>query len=166
MIIIEWPNQSPEPTPVGAGPSASRSTVFGPAWKTFLLIIAGLVSLLEPASAADKATINFSPSPNITFLDDAWTGSQTIKLDFRKTPIADLFDVYRAASGLALAIDSRVPVRLPVTVQTSVGVTKCEAMDILEQALVSQAGVIITRLDEKRASVTFNDQLVVKPFKK
>ena len=29
------PNKSPEPTPVGAGSSASRSTVFGPAWLSF-----------------------------------------------------------------------------------------------------------------------------------
>ncbi|MGB7769823.1 MAG: hypothetical protein WBN22_13345 [Verrucomicrobiia bacterium] len=30
------PNKSPEPTPVGAGSSASRSTVSGPAWLSFL----------------------------------------------------------------------------------------------------------------------------------
>jgi hypothetical protein len=29
------PNKSPEPTPVGAGLSASRVTVFGPAWLSF-----------------------------------------------------------------------------------------------------------------------------------
>ena len=29
------PNKSPEPTPVGAGSSASRSTVSGPAWLSF-----------------------------------------------------------------------------------------------------------------------------------
>ena len=29
------PNQSPEPTPVGAGSSASRFTVIGPAWLSF-----------------------------------------------------------------------------------------------------------------------------------
>jgi hypothetical protein len=55
---------------------------------------------------------------------------------------------------------------MPVTVRTSVGVTKNEALDIIEQAMISQAGVIITRLDKTRASVTFNDQLSVKPLKK
>ena len=29
------PNKSPEPTPVGACRSASRFTVFGPAWLSF-----------------------------------------------------------------------------------------------------------------------------------
>ena len=29
------PNKSPEPTPVGAGSSAARSTVFDPAWLSF-----------------------------------------------------------------------------------------------------------------------------------
>ena len=33
--IDQWPNKSPEPTPVGAGRSASRLTVFGPAWLSF-----------------------------------------------------------------------------------------------------------------------------------
>ena len=30
-----WPNKSPEPTPVGAVSSASRFTVFSPAWLSF-----------------------------------------------------------------------------------------------------------------------------------
>jgi len=33
--MSQWPNKSPEPTPVGAGSSASRFTVFGPAWLSF-----------------------------------------------------------------------------------------------------------------------------------
>ena len=39
MILsrLTRPNKSPEPTPVGAGSSASRSTVFGPAWLLFSL---------------------------------------------------------------------------------------------------------------------------------
>jgi hypothetical protein len=35
MKIDQWPNKSPEPTPVGAVSSASRFTVFGPAWLSF-----------------------------------------------------------------------------------------------------------------------------------
>jgi hypothetical protein len=33
--ISNRPNKTPEPTPGGAGSSASRSTVFGPAWLSF-----------------------------------------------------------------------------------------------------------------------------------
>jgi len=34
-FMTTMPNKSPEPTPVGAGSSAARSTVFGPAWLSF-----------------------------------------------------------------------------------------------------------------------------------
>jgi len=33
------PDKSPEPTPVSAGSSASRSTVFGPAWLSWVVDI-------------------------------------------------------------------------------------------------------------------------------
>jgi hypothetical protein len=33
------------------------------------------------------------------------------------------------------------------------------AQPLMEQALLKQAGIVITRLDEKRASVTYNDHL-------
>jgi hypothetical protein len=70
--------------------------------KTSLPIIAGLVFMVATSFAGEEAVINFSPSPNITFLEDAWSGSKTIKLDFRRTQIADLFDIYRAASVIEL----------------------------------------------------------------
>jgi hypothetical protein len=34
-VVAMWSNKSPEPTPVGAGSSAARSAVFGPAWLSF-----------------------------------------------------------------------------------------------------------------------------------
>jgi hypothetical protein len=35
LVMTMLPNKSPEPTPVGAGSSASRFTVAGPAWLSF-----------------------------------------------------------------------------------------------------------------------------------
>jgi len=41
--------------------------------------------------------------------------------------------------------------------------TKAEALKLMEKALIEQGGVVITRLDDKRASVTYNDALPIAP---
>src|ERR1017187_152623 len=114
---------------------------------------------LGPAFGMDPTHVDFSPSISVTFLEEGWRRSNSITLDFRKVGIDSILDLYQATSGLGLVIDSRVPVHTLVTVKTSVPVNKADTLKTLEQALVSQAGVVITRLDNKRASVTYNDQL-------
>ena len=114
---------------------------------------------LDPAFGRDPTHIDFSPSISVTFLEEGWRRSHSATLDFRKVGVDSILDLYQATSGLGLVIDSRVPVRTLVTVKTSAPVNEADTLKIIEQALVSQAGVVITRLDNKRASVTYNDQL-------
>jgi len=43
------------------------------------------------------------------------------------------------------------------------GVSPEVAQQMIEQALLKQAAIVITRLDAKRISVTYNDQLELEP---
>jgi hypothetical protein len=73
-----------------------------------------------------------------------------------------VLEVYQIMSGLELVVDSRVKsVSSLITLQNSSTLTKAEAAKLIERALVTQAGIVITRLDDKRASVTFNDALPI-----
>jgi hypothetical protein len=40
-------------------------------------------------------------------------------------------------------------------------IPKSELMKSIERDLIEQAGIVITRLDDKRASVTYNDALPI-----
>jgi AICAR transformylase/IMP cyclohydrolase PurH len=66
-------------------------------------------------------------------------------------------------SGLEFVIDSRVKtVSSPITLRIVGLRTKEEVMKLMREALVKQAGIVITQLDDKRESVTFNDALPIK----
>jgi hypothetical protein len=76
-----------------------------------------------------------------------------------------MLESFRELSGLELIMASNLIVSsLPVTVEVSQRKTleRAEAVRLIERALLEQAAVIITRLDDKRASVTFNDQLLLR----
>jgi hypothetical protein len=71
---------------------------------------------------------------------------------------------YKEVTGLELVSDSRVrTVRHLITVQAKT--TRIEEMaKLLEKTLLEQAAIVITHLDAKRASVTYNDALpITKP---
>jgi hypothetical protein len=88
-------------------------------------------------------------------------------LDFKNAEVQQLLPIYKAMSGLDLVVDSRVrTVHSPITLQSSAPIGKAEATKLIEKALLEQAGVVITHLDGQRASVTYNDALVVIPAKK
>jgi hypothetical protein len=88
-------------------------------------------------------------------------------LDFKNAEVQQVLPVYKAMSGLDLVVDSRIrSVHSPITLQISAPLGKGEATKLIEKALLEQAGVVITRLDGQRASVTYNDALVVIPAKK
>src|SRR5204863_7360620 len=66
--------------------------------------------------------------------------------------------LYKDCSGMELVVSSQVERLTTVINLKSLELTsKSELMRLIEKALVDQAGVVITRLDDKRASVTWND---------
>jgi hypothetical protein len=47
--------------------------------------------------------------------------------------------------------------------QPAKGVSREVVQQMIKQALLKQAGIVITRLDDKRVSVTYNDKLELQP---
>jgi hypothetical protein len=87
-------------------------------------------------------------------------------INFTNSEVSQILEIYRGMTGLALVIDSRVKtMHHPITLQAKAA-AKDEAEKLIEKALVDQAGVVITRLDDKRASVTYNDALPITQAKK
>ena len=73
--------------------------------------------------------------------------------------------IYQAISQLDLIIDSRakeVNPRIVYHVKFEKAFTKSEALKLMEKTLLEEAGIVITHLDDKRASVTYNDALPIK----
>ena len=98
---------------------------------------------------------------NSSSADD--TKAVTGVIDFEQLPVSQVLPIYEKASGLELVIDSRVKtVSFPINLKI-VGVLppKEEVLKRMREAFLKQAGVVITRLDDKRESVTFNDALPI-----
>ena len=65
-------------------------------------------------------------------------------------------------SGLEFVVDSHAKrVTSPVTFKTITPLKKEDALKLIQSALLKQAGIVITPLDDKRVSVTFNDALPI-----
>lgn len=95
----------------------------------------------------------------------AEVGAAPGSIHFTNAEVSQILPIYRTLTGLELVIDSRVrTVHHPITLQAKAG-AKEEAGKLIEKALVGQARIVITRLDDKRASVTYNDALPVTPAK-
>ncbi len=62
--------------------------------------------------------------------------------------------------GAECLVDSRVKaVQVLITIPESSPPTAAEVRRLIEKALLVQARIVVTRLDAKRVSVTFNDAL-------
>src|ERR1017187_748800 len=78
-------------------------------------------------------------------------------INFANNEVSEILGVYRTLTGMDLVVDSRVKtVHHLITLQAK-GASHDEEVKLIEKALIDQAGVVITRLDDKRASVTYND---------
>ena len=91
--------------------------------------------------------------PILTKLSDPPAGS----IVFTNVRVLDALVTYQALTGLELIIDSRatnVPCLITLHVK---GVSNGAAIKLIEQVLRDQARVVITPLDGKRASVTYDD---------
>ena len=85
---------------------------------------------------------------------------------FTGADVSQVLEFYRDLTGLKLVIDSRVT-KMGHMVRVEAKVPgKEEAAKLIEKALLEQARVVITRLDDKRASVTYNDALPITPANK
>ena len=83
-------------------------------------------------------------------------------LNFINTPLEKILPVYHQLSGLELVVSSDVnKLHRVLTIRSAEGVTKSQMLKLIEKALLEQAGVVISRLDEQRASVTYNDALPI-----
>ena len=75
---------------------------------------------------------------------------------------AQVLLIYTELSGMQLVTSSHVnAVTAKITLQSRVALKKSEVLKLLEKALLDQAGIVVTKLDDKRASVTYNDALTV-----
>jgi hypothetical protein len=85
-------------------------------------------------------------------------------LNFINTPVQKILPIYHQLSGLELIESSEVKkLHAVITLRTPTPVSKSDMVKLMEQALVTQAGVVISRLDAQRASVTYNDALPIIP---
>lgn len=82
-------------------------------------------------------------------------------IDLKGVTPDQVLDIYVQMAGVTLIEDSRVH-HIHRTIRAhAVGFSKSEAMKLLEQVLIQQAGIVITHLDDKTVSVTYNDALPI-----
>lgn len=82
-------------------------------------------------------------------------------LNFINVDPGQVLVLYSHISGLTLIKDSRVrQIHRPIQIRAD-GVSNSEAMKLMEDALIKQAGIVITHLDDKSVSVTYNDGLPI-----
>lgn len=82
-------------------------------------------------------------------------------IDFKGVPAPFVLAMYKKMCGLELVIDSRAKqLQSPITLHVDSPITKSDLMKLVEKTLIEQAGIVITKLDDKRISVTFNDALL------
>jgi hypothetical protein len=88
--------------------------------------------------------------------------------DSQKIDVQGVLVIYKAIASSELLIDSRAAkVVTPIKYEVEVGksFSKEEALKLMEKTLLEKAGIVLTRLDEKRVSVTYNDALPIKKAK-
>lgn len=90
------------------------------------------------------------------------TNKITDNLNFVNVPADKVLNLYKDMTKSELVIASNVR-------WATHGITlrfhgSPEAVpSVLQEALLKQAGIVITRLDDKRASITYNDKLELQP---
>ena len=87
-------------------------------------------------------------------------------INFENVPVEKVLEVYKPLSGRELVISSDLKGYHPGINLRLSDASKTEALKAIETALLEQAGVVITPLDNKRISVTFNDALPLTLAKK
>ncbi len=89
--------------------------------------------------------------------------SHAVTIDFQSADInKQVLKLYKDSSGLELVLSSQVErLSTPIKIRSLEPISNSELMKLIEKALLEQAGVVITRLNDKTASVTWNDRLPI-----
>ena len=91
----------------------------------------------------------------------AGTGKIIGGMNLVGVPVDSALNIYRGATESELVIASNVQLaKHTITLQAS-NLHSQDLAPLVEHALLIQAGVILTRLDEKRVSVTYNDRMIL-----
>ena len=97
-------------------------------------------------------------APWAALADDIPAGT----LNLQNVAASDVLNMYKQLSGLELVVDSRArKVTTEVTFRTTTPLKREEALKLIQGALLKQAGIVVTPLDDKRVSVTYNDALPI-----
>jgi len=106
--------------------------------------------------SAQTIITNTQPRTDHPVADNA-----TNRIAFTHAPVSDVLAFYGRISGLKLVVDSHVKTcGYWMTTESSPAENKV-LMKLIEKTLEMQAGIVITKLDDnKRASVTINDDLI------
>jgi hypothetical protein len=84
-------------------------------------------------------------------------------VNFSSTHAVQVLQYYADLGGKELVISSHVKaLSVSVTLQPEVTLKVSELLKLIEKALLEQTGIVITTLNEKQSSVTYNDALPVK----
>ena len=79
---------------------------------------------------------------------------------FQEVEVSKLIDLYRSVTGAKLVIASNIAkVPYKVTLESKGPTADTETARVVQEALLKQAKVVLTRLDDGRVSVTYNDAL-------
>ena len=87
------------------------------------------------------------------------TNKLTGSINFVNVPVDDVLHTYEALAKSELIIASNVRLANHHITLRAGGVSSEVIQRMIEQALLKQAGIVVTRLDDKRVSVTYNDKL-------
>ena len=131
--------------------------------------VAELGSLGELPEAASTLKARMKTYLSVTFVGllmcfHSFADELPFKLNITQAGLQTVLPLYRDISGLELIVSSHVKhVFADITVDCppTKALSKEDAMKLIETALIQQAGIVISRLDDKKASVTYNDALKV-----
>jgi hypothetical protein len=81
-------------------------------------------------------------------------------INFPGTDVQQVLDVYKVLVQVEFITDSRVKLlEARITARNERKISARQAAELIEKALLEQAGIVISRLDANRASITYNDAL-------
>jgi hypothetical protein len=95
----------------------------------------------------------FVPGQNEKYL------SASGNLNYGKWPVSKVLAIYKAITKTELIVASNVQDIHGIDLGMKEPLPSDEAARVIEQALLNQAGIVITHLGGKKASVTYNDKL-------